>query len=92
MENRMAKPNPILATVNDQTASAVDVIPAVQSDTVDLDTPGRAFLCGGAGDIRIITFNGEDRTFPVAANQIVPVYVRRVFTTSTTATGIHILV
>lgn len=58
-----------------------------QSDTVNMPTPCTVYV-GGAGNVRVLTFNGDDVTFIMPAGGTVPVTVVRVFTTNTTATGL----
>lgn len=51
--------------------------------------PGCVLYVGGAGDVRVLTSSGADLTFVgVAAGTFMPVQVKRVFSTNTTATDI----
>ena len=66
-------------------ASAV----AITKADSDLAHPVRSLYIGGAGNIRVTTVNGQDVTFTgVLAGTILPVSVKRVWSTNTTATGI----
>jgi hypothetical protein len=47
-----------------------------------------AFVAAAAGNVRVLDFYGTDTTIGVAAGVIIPLKIRRVFSTSTTATGI----
>ncbi len=63
------------------------------SDTVDLTVEARALYIGGAGDVRLLTREGDDVVFSaVPAGSILPIYTQRVFDTNTTATLIVALV
>lgn len=61
------------------------------SDTVDLTTYAKALYVGAAGNVRVLTVGGEDADATTFANHPVgwlPVQVRRVLATGTTATQI----
>ena len=59
------------------------------NDSADLAATSRALYVGGAGNVRVTTAGGDTVTFTgVPAGAILPVRVRRVFSTSTTATTI----
>jgi len=65
--------------------SATSITPADS----DLSLPMRSLYIGGSGNVRVTTVNGHDVTFVgVAAGTILPVSIKRVWTTSTTATNI----
>ena len=56
------------------------------SDTVNLTYPSVIYV-GGAGNVRVLTAQGDDVVFSgAAAGQVLPVQVVRVFATNTTAT------
>lgn len=58
------------------------------SDTVNLPTPSVIYV-GGAGNVRVLTAQGDDTTFVgLLAGQVIPVQVIRVFSTNTTATSL----
>jgi hypothetical protein len=59
----------------------------VQSDTVNMETPCTVYV-GGAGDVKVTTFNGDEVTFAMLAGGTVPVTVIRVWSTDTTATAL----
>ena len=66
-------------------------VAAAQSDTVDLPKITSAVLIGVAGNLRVIMANDTTPvTLPVPAG-ILALCVKRIFTTSTTATGIFCL-
>lgn len=75
----------------DQTFVAVDVVPVTPSDSVDLEQHARAIRAASDGTLRITTYNGAVRDTFIAAGEILPVYVRRVHESGTTATGIEAL-
>ena len=61
------------------------------SDTVDLTSYAKALYVGAAGNVRVLTVGGEDADAVTFANHPVgwlPVQVRRVLATGTTATQI----
>lgn len=61
------------------------------SDTVDLTTYAKALYVGAAGNVRVLTVGAEDADAVTFANHPVgwlPVQVRRVLATGTTATQI----
>jgi hypothetical protein len=65
--------------------TAVSITPADS----DLAVPCRALYVGTGGNLRVTTINGNDVTIAnVAAGTILPVSVKRVWTTSTTASNI----
>ena len=61
------------------------------SDTVDLTAYAKALYVGGAGNVRVLTVGAEDGDVVTFANHPVgwlPMQVRRVLATGTTATQI----
>jgi hypothetical protein len=72
---------------------ATDLIPVTPDDAADLPATAVALYAEGAGAVVIDTVSGDGpRTVSVAANMLLPVGVRRVRATGTTATGLHALV
>lgn len=67
---------------------ATDLMPVTPSDTVDLAAVGIALYVANGGDISFVSQAGQTRTVKVYAGAILPVGVRRVLATGTTATGI----
>jgi hypothetical protein len=58
------------------------------SNTVNLANPSVVYV-GGAGNVRVLTAQGDDVTFVnVPAGAVLPVQVIRVYSTSTTATSL----
>lgn len=58
-------------------------------DANDLTTPARALLVGVAGDVQVTYENGKSDTVYLSAGMWHPMYVRRVWASGTSATGIH---
>lgn len=62
------------------------------NDSADLPRPGCCgLLLGGAGNVAVVYYNGEEDTLPLAANQTYGFAVARVKATGTTATDIKAL-
>lgn len=59
----------------------------VPSDTSQLDQPGRIYV-GGAGNVALVTDGGDEVTFVgVIKGTVLPVIVKKVKATDTTATN-----
>jgi len=71
------------------TGPAEDMIPVVPNDSADLEREASALYIETGGDMKITTSRGIARTCVVADFSTLPVGVRRVWATGTTATGIH---
>jgi hypothetical protein len=71
---------------------ATDIIPVVPSDATDLTLVAPALYVTTGGLVSIVTVAGVARQVLVADFSILPVGVRRVNATGTTASGIHALV
>lgn len=63
------------------------------SDSADLPNTARALFIGGAGNVSVDTVGGQESVVfeGLAAGTILPVRVKRVNTTGTTATAIRAL-
>lgn len=57
------------------------------NNTTDLTSVARALWIGGAGDVAVITAGGDTVTFANVSG-VLPVRVKRVLATGTSATGI----
>lgn len=68
---------------------ATDIRPVTPSDTTDFPAVAVALYVEGAGRLSIVTRQGEARSLAVGDFAILPVGVRRVNATGTTASGIH---
>lgn len=68
-----------------------DAAAVVPSDGSDLPRAGRLFV-GGAGAVKVTTIAGTDVTFTgVVAGTVLPVRVKKVFATGTTATNMVVM-
>ena len=71
---------------------ATDIVPVIPDDTTDLNEVAMALFIETGGTLRIVTRRGETRDIEVDDQLLLPVAVRRVMATGTTATGVHALV
>ena len=71
---------------------ATDIQPVTPDDGTDLSTIAIALYVETGGVVSFVTVGGGTRMVAIADNAILPVGVRRVHATGTTATGIHALV
>lgn len=66
-----------------------DAASITPNDSADLDTPARAIWVGGAGDLNVDTLEGTTVVLVgAAAGTVIPLAVKRVRSTSTTATNL----
>ena len=77
---------------------ATDTSPAangqvvVKSDTTILPEAVRAIFVGGAGDVAVVTSGGDTLTFTgVTAGPMLPIRVKQILSTNTTATDMIII-
>lgn len=84
--------NPFQNRASSLSGPATDVQPVTPNDTTDLSNVAVALYIETGGMIVVDTVAGETRIMSVADFSIMPVGVRRVRATGTTATGIHGLV
>lgn len=61
------------------------------SDTNLLPAEGFLYVMGNAGNVRVLTVLGEDIIIPLETKELIPLRVKKVFATSTTATTIYLL-
>jgi hypothetical protein len=74
-----------------KTEPAHDMASVTPSDTVNIE-PTRGLFIGGSGNLKVITSAGSTITLTgVVAGSILPVSVKRVFATGTTALNIAAL-
>lgn len=88
MADNWSQTNPGLESPPEHLAS---VTPA---DGADLAQSSRAIVCGVSGTLKVTTVGGETVTLPasvIVAGQIMPLRVKRVFSTGTTATDIWVM-
>lgn len=68
---------------------AENAVAVVPNDSSDLTNTARALYIGGAGNVKVDTSAGNTVTFnALPAGAILPVRVKRVYSTGTTATNI----
>lgn len=84
--------NPFANRTPSLNGPATDIAPVTPDDATDLPDVAVALYVEQAGTISLVTVRGRARSVSVADNAILPVGVRRVAATGTTATGIHALV
>lgn len=71
------------------TSPADNLIAITPSDSTDLAQDSRAIYVGGAGNLVVTpAAGGSNVTLAVVAGSILPIRVRRVLSTGTTATGL----
>lgn len=83
--------NPFTSSGGNLSGFARDVVPVTPSDSTDIDTGAAALaiVCKGtAGNVSIVTVEGNTRTYPISLDEVLPVGITRVRSTGTTATGI----
>jgi hypothetical protein len=71
---------------------ATDILPVIPADGTDLPFVASALYVETAGTISILTIRNQIRSIEVGDLSLLPVGVRRVRATGTTASGIHALV
>jgi hypothetical protein len=71
---------------------ATDIVPVVPDDAADLAAVASALYVETGGALSIVTARGQTRAVTVGDLSILPVGVRRVRASGTTASGIHALV
>lgn len=71
---------------------ATDIVPVTPDDSNDLGDIAIALYVETGGIISCVTEKGGARSVIVADNSILPVGIRRVHATGTSAAGIHALV
>jgi hypothetical protein len=79
------------------TDAGADVLDAIVTDGA-ADTRGgaqsrvRGIYATVAGNISVVTLRGTTRTVPISANLMLPLRVRRINATGTTATGLFVAI
>lgn len=84
--------NPFENRIAALSGPATDAIPVTPDDSTDLPHVAIGLYIENAGLLSVLTVTGETRILSVAGFSILPVGVRRVNATGTTASGIHALV
>lgn len=83
--------NPFTSSGGNMTGLARDIVPVTPSDSADIVAGAVALgvTCkGDAGDVVIVTVEGNTRTYPIMVGEVLPVGISRVRATGTTATSI----
>jgi hypothetical protein len=83
--------NPFESRVSSLNGPARDAAPVTPDDGADLAQTAVALYVETGGALSVITVTGATRTLNVADHSILPLGVRRVLATGTTAAGIHAL-
>lgn len=85
-------PDPFTSHQPGLSSPGSDIFPITPNDSTDLATDARALLVTTSGTIRVTTKDGQQRDIPsITAPFILPVRVRRVHSTGTTATVLGIV-
>lgn len=84
--------NPFENRTSSLAGPATDIFPVTPSDTVDMQNVAIALYVETGGNLSVITSRGGARSISVANNSILPVGIRRVNASGTSATGIHAMV
>jgi hypothetical protein len=84
--------NPFANRAASLSGPAVDALPVTPQDGADLPQVAVALYVETGGRLNLVTAKGETRSLMVADFSILPLGVRRVRATGTTATGVHALV
>lgn len=81
-----------IGTYNGLSAPIIKGEDVTPSDTVDLTNVSRGLMVAVAGDVRVMLRDGDAITLPaLQPGTIYPIRASRVYSTSTTATGIKAL-
>lgn len=84
--------NPFANRAPSLSGPATDALPVTPSDGGDLPVVAVGLYVETGGAISLITAAGETRSLMVADFSLLPLGIRRVRATGTTATGIHAMV
>jgi hypothetical protein len=71
--------------------SAANCVPITPSDTQNLNKEGRIIVLTTAGTVKVITSGDQIVTFNLSLKEVLPISVKKVFDTGTTAVGIHLI-
>jgi len=84
--------DPLVNRTLSPTGPATDIIPVTPDDSTDLPVMAMSIFIETGGVLRFVTRRGETRAVLLEDQTLLPVVVRRVLATGTTATGVHALV
>lgn len=71
---------------------ATDIMPVTPDDSTDLPIVASALYVETGGTLSVVTVRNQTRSIEVGDLSLLPVGVRRVLATGSTASGIHALV
>jgi hypothetical protein len=74
---------------DDPAAPGVGSVPVTPSNSTTYDPPLRSLYVTVAGDVAFTGVDGNDDTWTVPANYLIPVAMKKVKAGGTTATGLH---
>lgn len=84
--------NPFAGRSLSTAGPATDLVPVTPADGTDLPMVAVALYVEAGGALSVVTVTGQQRLVDVADHSILPVGIRRVRATGTTAAGIHAMV
>jgi len=84
--------NPFENRTSSLSGPATDILPVTPNDSTDLSEVAIALYVETGGTLSLVTVRGGARTIAVADRSILPVGVRKVNATGTSASGIHAMV
>lgn len=84
--------NPFENRTSSLSGPATDILPVTPDDVTEMAAMAIALYVESGGTLSLLTAQGGSRSVVVADKSILPVGVRRVNATGTTATGIHAMV
>ncbi len=84
--------NPFENRTSSLSGPATDILPVTPDDVTEMTEVAIALYIETGGQLSILTARNGARVISVADQSILPVGVRRVNATGTTATGIHAMV
>lgn len=84
--------NPFENRVSSLSGPATDVIPVTPDDVTAMAEVAIGLYVETGGTITLVTARGNQRSVTVGDQSILPVGVRQVLATGTSATGIHAMV
>ena len=84
--------NPFENRTSSLSGPATDMVPVVPDDATDMAEVAVALYVEVGGNLSVLTSRGQPRTINVTDHSILPVGIRRVNATGTTANGIHAMV
>ena len=84
--------NPFQSRTPALSGPATDALPVTPDDSADLPNVAIGLYVESAGTVVVDTASGQTRTIEMADFAILPLGIRRVRATGTTAAGLHALV